>query len=115
MRWACRSSPLATPLTVRSNPGAHQTMKDVSHGRPRDGIIWFLLQVRLTSDMSEEVPREGCQPERQQIREMSGYLLRPATRLIVTAMITAPNTYESNMCRRTARRMSLSLMSVSEI
>ena len=42
------------------------------------------------------------------------YLLNPATRLIVIAMITAPKTNAISACRRTAVRMIALPMSVSE-
>ena len=42
------------------------------------------------------------------------YLLNPATRLMVIAMITAPKTNEIRACRRTVVRMVPLPMSVSE-
>lgn len=42
------------------------------------------------------------------------YLLSPATRLIVMAMMTVPNRKDTRACRRTVLRICMSTMSVSE-
>jgi len=60
------------------------------------------------------VTRGGCLVDRGAPGSV-GYLLSPATTLIVTAIITAPNTKEINACRSTVTRMIVFEMAVSEI
>ena len=60
------------------------------------------------------VTRGGCLVDRGAPGSV-GYLLSPATTLIVTAIITAPNTKEINACRSTVTRMIILEMAVSEI
>ena len=65
---------------------------------------------------SAAVSRTGQVPLRPSgvRRTSSGYLVIPATRLMVTAMTTAPIRYDSSMCCTVSLRKALERRSVSD-
>jgi pimeloyl-ACP methyl ester carboxylesterase len=104
---------MLTDLTQRTDPEAVDALV-APMSRANRGAIARTVQSRLTD-------YRFCRAQRVSV--LSGvvrrvglvdYLLNPATRLMVIAMITAPKTNEIRACRRTVVRMVPLPMSVSE-